>query len=244
MTFSIQTQAIFLVCAVLYSQVSVAEDVQPKSSINIPASNLVDALNSFAKQTNRALIYPYHLASSLYVDGLQGEFSASQALQQLLKDTPLKGTVRPSGVIQITKIQPVVVEEKAPVVLKGEVEISPVVEEIEVIVVEGKMFAMDKSANFKRFSDSQTEQISQSQINQIAKNNAADVVRNVPSISTDKIYGGGTHVSVRGLEQNLITSFIMAVLSRRKIKDVSLVLMCFPQMLSNGSMYINLRQPT
>lgn len=200
MTFSIQPHTIFLLFAVLFSHVSIANDNQNTSNIDIPASNLVDALNQFAKQTNRALIYPYHLASSLNVEGIQGNYSASQALQLLLKNVPLKGVVRPSGVIQITKIQPVTSDTETKVVTenKSHIEPVPLPDEIEVIVVEGKMFAMDKSANFKRFSDSQTEQISQSQINQIAKSNAADVMRNVPSLSTDKVYGGGTHVSVRG----------------------------------------------
>ncbi len=88
---------IVALCVSLDSQASET----PTYSFNIPAQNANAALTELAKQADTTLLFPYDLANKIQTRPLAGQFTLSEALHTLLKDTPLAITVDETGSISI-----------------------------------------------------------------------------------------------------------------------------------------------
>ncbi|MDC7675528.1 TonB-dependent receptor [Asticcacaulis machinosus] len=59
-------------------------------TFDIPKSNLAQALNQYAAQANLQIFYPYAAVAEVEVQGLQGAFSADEALNRLIARTRLE----------------------------------------------------------------------------------------------------------------------------------------------------------
>ncbi len=86
--------------------------------IDIPAENLVPALEALQRQAQVHLLYEPHQLRTFRTNGLRGTYEPHDAVRMLLKGTPLQLQVDQSGVISIvntaTASVPAGVSEIAP----------------------------------------------------------------------------------------------------------------------------------
>lgn len=68
-----------------------------KKNYQISANSLENALNTFGQQANITLIFSTSLVTDLKSNGLNGQFSPEQALQQLLKGSGLAAIKQSNG---------------------------------------------------------------------------------------------------------------------------------------------------
>lgn len=72
--------------------------------VNVAAANAAEALNSLARQTGVALLFPYDLARSRQANGVKGKYTLQQALDLILQDTGLSGDLSDKGVLTISRV--------------------------------------------------------------------------------------------------------------------------------------------
>ena len=75
-----------------------------KKNYQISANSLEKALNTFGQQANITLIFSTSLVTDLKSNGLNGQFSPEQALQQLLKGSGLAAIKQANGSYVIKKL--------------------------------------------------------------------------------------------------------------------------------------------
>jgi hypothetical protein len=96
-----------LAFACMYSvgAVAIAETPHEKTrSVSVPAGELIDALESLAKQCGVDIIYPSGELEGRRTQGLTGAFPATEAFKRLIEGTPL--VVREEGgALLITRIE-------------------------------------------------------------------------------------------------------------------------------------------
>ena len=77
-------------------------DVAATHHINIAKSSVEQALKTLAQQTGVQLLFPFDLVKTLEAEPLSGNYTVMNALDILLKDTGLSGSLTDSGVITIS----------------------------------------------------------------------------------------------------------------------------------------------
>jgi iron complex outermembrane receptor protein len=80
-----------------------ADEAKP---INVPAGDLVTAIQTLAKQSGTEIVVISSQVGAQYTRGVSGTLSARSALQKLLKGTALKVTVDSSGAMLVTSPSP------------------------------------------------------------------------------------------------------------------------------------------
>ncbi len=70
--------------------------------IDIPPLNAAEALNRLAEQTDAVMLYPYDLAEAKQANSVSGRYTLMEALEVLLRNTGLLGSLSDMRVIQIT----------------------------------------------------------------------------------------------------------------------------------------------
>jgi iron complex outermembrane receptor protein len=93
-----------LFCSLLISVYAIAD--APKRSINIPSGDLGSALQLLAKQSGADIVYRPEQVKGLRTDGVSGNLSTREALDVLLKGTPLTLRTDSSGAILIVAPPP------------------------------------------------------------------------------------------------------------------------------------------
>ncbi|MDE2225880.1 MAG: secretin and TonB N-terminal domain-containing protein, partial [Xanthomonadaceae bacterium] len=76
---------------------------QRTAEVNIPAGNLVTALDTLARQTGMQFVYDADQLSGLSTRGVHGSLSAQQALDQLLAGTGYRTRHDDTGAVVIVK---------------------------------------------------------------------------------------------------------------------------------------------
>jgi len=111
-----------------------AADSSPSSAFtfSIPAQDANEALTELAKQANTTLLFPFDLAKRVKTNALEGEFTLSQALQQLLEGTELAVVTDESGKVSIRSRASLIANTKS--------------EETNVKTKEDKSFGLEKIA--------------------------------------------------------------------------------------------------
>jgi iron complex outermembrane recepter protein len=94
----IESVAVGLACALWVSAHAVAQSAKP---IDIPAGDLVSALETLVKQAPVELFYEPRRLKSFHTKGLKGTYSPREAVELLLKDTPLELRTDPGGAMLI-----------------------------------------------------------------------------------------------------------------------------------------------
>ena len=89
----------------LSATVQANRDVAQIHSINIAKNSLDKTLKSLAKQTGVQLLFPFDLVNTLESKPLSGDYRVMDALDILLKDTGLSGSLTGSGVIAISRYE-------------------------------------------------------------------------------------------------------------------------------------------
>ena len=88
----------------LSSTAQAKTDVSSTHHITIAKSSVEQALKTLAQQTGVQLLFPFDLVKTLQAEPLRGDYTVMQALDILLKDTGLSGSLTDSGVITISQI--------------------------------------------------------------------------------------------------------------------------------------------
>ena len=97
-TLMIKGTLIAFVCSVSFSAHAVAQSPRP---INVPAGELVTALETLSKQAAVELVYQPAQLKSFRTGGVKGTYTPEAAIQILLKGTPLELRTDPSGAMLI-----------------------------------------------------------------------------------------------------------------------------------------------
>jgi len=69
--------------------------------VNVPSSNVAEALNSLAEQTEALFMFPYDIAESLPANPVTGQFSILESLERILKGSGLVVDLSDTGVVRI-----------------------------------------------------------------------------------------------------------------------------------------------
>src|SRR5690349_9752615 len=76
-----------VVCSISLSAYAIADT---QLSINVPAGDLLSALQSLARQADVELVYQTGILKGLHTRGVSGTLSAQDAVRKLLEGTPLQ----------------------------------------------------------------------------------------------------------------------------------------------------------
>jgi iron complex outermembrane receptor protein len=95
----IRSTLIAFVCSVSFAAHAMADPAKP---VDVPAGNLVPALEALAKQEAVELLYQPEQLKSFYTHGVKGSYTPQDAVRLLLKGTPLELRTDPSGAMVIT----------------------------------------------------------------------------------------------------------------------------------------------
>src|SRR6266480_208020 len=98
-TLMIKGTLIAFVCCVSFSAHARADSPRP---INVPAGELVTALETLSKQAAVELVYQPAQLKSFRTGGVNGTYTPEAAIRILLKGTPLELRTDPSGAMLIT----------------------------------------------------------------------------------------------------------------------------------------------
>src|ERR1700721_927357 len=93
-SMTIRATLMAVACTISYSAHAVAD--QPKQ-VNIPAGDLIPALEVLEKQTAIELVFQPDQLKSFHTKGVTGPYEPKDAVRILLKGTPLEGRTDPSG---------------------------------------------------------------------------------------------------------------------------------------------------
>mgnify|MGYP000868124023 FL=1 len=88
----------FAVMALTFTGLANATDSKP-AHYNVPAGNLEDALNAFAKQSGVTLTFDPAIVRGKSVNAINGEFTQQQVLNNLLKGTGLEPVTRDGAIV-------------------------------------------------------------------------------------------------------------------------------------------------
>ena len=86
-----------LITALVYSPLSIADEAN--QTFQIPAGNLEDALNAFAKKNGMTLSFDPALVKGKTSAGLSGTYTRDQAIKQMLKDTDLEAVTHDGATV-------------------------------------------------------------------------------------------------------------------------------------------------
>ncbi len=92
----------FIAVWIWLSAPSFAKDLTKKYEFNIREETLGSALDVIVRQTGFLVLFPYELAGKTGIKPLKGQYTVSEALDVLLRDTGLSGGLRESGIIEIS----------------------------------------------------------------------------------------------------------------------------------------------
>lgn len=91
------------VLALTLAQTAHGEAVNVKHHFDIPTQSLNQALLIFGKQSGQALMYGTDIADNLRSHALQGDYSTTEAINILLRDSPVRAITNLDGVISLQR---------------------------------------------------------------------------------------------------------------------------------------------
>ena len=95
------SKLVAIVCTAAVCAQTIADT--PKS-VDVPAGELAVALRELARQSGVEFVYSADQLKGVRTTGVQGEYTAEQAVTKLLEGTNLKVTVHPSGALLISDV--------------------------------------------------------------------------------------------------------------------------------------------
>ena len=194
--------------------------------LDIPATEVEEALDLLAKKTGHSLFYPTDELESVNTNALKGSYTLLEALDSLLKGTYLNAVVTDKSVIVVSRIpetKQVKTEErnvktkqntlsllsKVALILFGAVNTqgvsaqSPVpgqkAEVLEEVVVKGVRGSLARSLEQKRYADGVVDGITAEDIGDFPDLNISESLQRITGVTINRVLGEGQQVSVRGL---------------------------------------------
>ena len=170
--------------------------------INIAETNIADALDQLAEQSNTVLLYPYNDMQKQAANAVVGRYTIKQALFVLLSGSGYTGTVLKSGVI---KIMPSITNSSHNITDTQIAQTDDLEESesensdgVEVIKVTGITWGIKRSLIKKQHSDLIIDDISNEDIGKFPDQNIAEALQRISGISIDRVDGEGQFLTVRG----------------------------------------------
>ncbi len=90
---------------------AVAGPLDSVKTFNLPAQTADEALTQFARQAKIACLYAYDQVHGITTNSVVGEYRVGLALELMLKDTGLAGSINNHGVLTVERVQAKSVEE-------------------------------------------------------------------------------------------------------------------------------------
>ena len=164
----------------------------------IQSETLADALTLFARQVGQTLVYNPVTVAGFVVAPLSGDFSAEQALDRLLNNTPFSAQRLGHGwVIKPKLVSP----QPAPIAL-----VKPAIIDrprskasSEVIEISGYRQVINQAKNIKREAMIAQDSIVAEDIADFPDLNLADSLQRIPGVTITREAGEGRQISLRGL---------------------------------------------
>jgi iron complex outermembrane receptor protein len=185
---------------------------RPEDSISfdIPQQRADVSLTEFAEQANITLIFPFDAAREVTANALVGDYTAQQALQVLLANTPLSVHIGDEGQLSISSgemtedIDSVAKKNKLSLAIFGvltNVAASPALSQepiVEEVLVTGIRGSLQRSMDVKRESIGVVDAISAEDIGKFPDTNLAESLQRISGVSIDRSGGEGQLITVRG----------------------------------------------
>jgi iron complex outermembrane receptor protein len=189
-----------------------ANAVRPDGSIsfNIPQQRADISLIAFAEQANITLIFPFDAAREVTANALVGNYTAQQALEALLANTPLVVHLGEDGQLSISrseltedtdsvdkknKLSSAIIGVLSTVAASQTVAQQQIVEEVLVTGIRG---SLQRSMDVKRDSIGVVDAISAEDIGKFPDTNLAESLQRISGVSIDRSGGEGQLITVRG----------------------------------------------
>lgn len=204
----------FILIFCLSSSWVLANERDTKVKFNIPRQRADLSLINFAEQADITLLFPLDKISGKQTNPVSGQYSITNALQIMLKDTGLKTDVSESGQLSIL-IDPSFerkndmanykknkVSSAVLAVLSTVATLPAVAEkntkEIEVIEVRGIKGALGRAMDVKKEAGGVVDSISAEDIGKFPDTNLAESLQRITGVSIDRSGGEGQLITVRG----------------------------------------------
>ena len=202
-----------------------ASAAEPTIMFNIPQQSLGDALPVFGQQADVSVVYQFDLVRDLQANGLQGEYTLSDAVTVLLQDTGLTARFEDSRHLSITTTdnsqegQEMKIKDSQPkksilaavigVILGGGEQVVAQQQEnqseneqsgaLEEIVVTGFASSLRSSLEARRSSTTFQESIFAEDIGKFPDLNLAEALQRTPGVAIQRDNGEGRTIQLRGL---------------------------------------------
>lgn len=201
-----------------------ANAAEPTITFNIPQQNLGDALPVFGQQADVSVVYQYDLVRNHQANRLQGEYTLSDAVAVLLRDTGLTAKFEDSRHLSITTSdnsqegQEMKINGSQPkksilaavigVIMGGGGQVVAQQQEnqseaeqgtLEEIVVTGFASSLRSSLEARRSSTTFQESIFAEDIGKFPDLNLAEALQRTPGVAIQRDNGEGRTIQLRGL---------------------------------------------
>ena len=194
---------------------------------NIPTQAAGAAINAFARQAGQQVLFPFNRVKGIKANRLKGDYTVTEAIEILLKETGLRPVFSSDGVITIesdadnkvaTEEEKPVKKEKLSLLAKAALFVLGVsigqgataqdvgsqaqAGEIEEIVVKGIKRSIQDALNNKRDASNIVDGISAEDFGKLPDQNLAESLQRITGVSINRVRGEGSRISVRGLGTN------------------------------------------
>ena len=197
-----------------------AYGVESRLLLNIPASNASDALDVLAEQSGHSLFYLTNDLQGATSNALNGSYTLPDALQALLKGTPLTAVVTDKKVIVVSiasnnqqtqvgnnmkfKKKPLSGMLVAMAILFGSPQVIAQDNYMEEVVVTGVRGSIQSSLNIKRNAEGVVDAISIEDIGEFPDQNIAEALQRITGVQITRQGGEGRTVAIRGLGDDFV----------------------------------------
>lgn len=201
-----------LVLTLLVAAEASADRIEPVYELDIPAQTVAQALEALAKQTDALTLFPYDLAEKRQSNAVVGRFTLPEALDLLLRDTGLTGSLSEKRVINIAKVVSDAAGEEGRMQSKNKGLVSLITtvlvgspaaaqddSAIDEIVVKGVRASLARSLDQKREATGIYDSIVAKDIGEFPDLNISESLQRIPGVTITRNLGEGEQVSVRGL---------------------------------------------
>jgi len=209
-------QFFIILMTLSYSYNALSADYQQIKSFNIPKQSAMLSLISFAEQADITLLFPTNGLKHVKTNPVTGQYSITQALQLLIKDSGLTMDFEASGEVSILvdrtfvnqkklrRIKSVAVSAQAKKRYKKKFfKTQQKMAEMEVITIQGVRGSLQQSMNRKRFSSEIMDSISAEDIGQLPDENIAEALQRVTGVQMSRSSDGeGSSIQIRGISDN------------------------------------------
>src|SRR5690606_4874622 len=205
-----------LVLTLLVAAEASADRIEPVYELDIPAQTVAQALEALAKQTDALTLFPYDLAEKRKSNAVVGRFTLPEALDLLLRDTGLTGSLSEKRVINIAKVVSDATGEEGRMQSKNKGLVSLITtvlvgspaaaqddSAIDEIVVKGVRASLARSLDQKREATGIYDSIVAKDIGEFPDLNISESLQRIPGVTITRNLGEGEQVSVRGLAPQL-----------------------------------------